>query len=81
MSDTKTIELLRKRNIQMQEELDKLKNLSIRHNDDSENKKVTNLITELEDIRKEWMKVLEDREEYRGLIEDLRSIRETFGKI
>ena len=75
----------RKRNIQMQEELDKLKNLSIRHNDDSENKKVTNLITELEDIRKEWMKVLEelnrDREEYRGLIEDLRSIRETFGKI
>lgn len=83
MNDTKTIELLRKRNTQMQEELDRLKELRIKQeNNDPENKKISKLITDLENIRKEWMSILEDlnqdRKEYITLIEDLRTIRETF---
>jgi hypothetical protein len=85
MSDTKTIELQRKRNAQIQEELNRLKELNARNSKDSESLRVSELITELENIRKAWLKVLEDlnqeRKEYKGLIEDLRSIRETFGKI
>lgn len=85
MSDTKIIELQRKRNAQIQEELDRLKELNVRNSKDSESLRVSELITELENIRKDWLKVLEDlnqeRKEYRGLIGDLRSIRETFGKI
>lgn len=85
MSDTKTIELQRKRNAQIQEELDRLKELNVRNSKDSESLRVSELITELENIRKEWLEVLEDlnqeRKEYRGLIEGLRSIRETFAKI
>ena len=85
MSDNKTIELQRKRNAQIQEELNRLKELNARNSKDSESLRVSELITELENIRKAWLKVLEDlnqeRKEYKGLIEDLRSIRETFGKI
>lgn len=85
MSDTKIIELQRKRNAQIQEELDRLKELNVRNSKDSESLRVSELITELENIRKEWLEVLEDlnqeRKEYRGLIEGLRSIRETFAKI
>lgn len=85
MSDTKIIELQRKCNAQIQGELERLKELNVRNSKDSENLQVSELITELENIRKEWLEVLEDlnqeRKEYRGLIEDLRSIRETFAKI
>ena len=83
MNDTKTIDLLRKRNAQMQEELDRLKELRTQQEDnDPGNKKVSELITDLEKIRSEWMNILEelnqDRKEYITLIEDLRTIRETF---
>ena len=83
MNDTKPIELLRKRNAQMQEELDRLKELRTKQEDNApENKKISKLITDLENIRKEWMSILEglnqDRKEYICLIEDLRTIRETF---
>lgn len=82
MNNTKTIELLRKRNTQLQEELDRLKELNIKHSDKPEDKKISELIADLEKIRKEWMNVLEelnqDREEYCKLLEDLHTIRETF---
>lgn len=85
MSDTKIIELQRKRNAQIQEELERLKELNVRNSKDSESLRVSKLIAELEIIRKDWLEVLEDlnqeRKEYMGLIEDLRSVRETFGKI
>ena len=85
MDNTKIVELLRKRNSQIQEELDRLKKLTLKNDGDSDDKKVSDLIKELEDIREEWMKVLEelnqDCKEYRELIEDLRNIRETFVKI
>lgn len=83
MNDTKTIELLRKRNAQMQEELNRLKELRTKQeNNDPENKKNSEIIADLENIRTEWMSILEelnqDRKEYIALIEDLRTIRETF---
>ncbi len=85
MDNTKIVELLRKRNSQIHEELDRLKKLTLKNDGDSDDKKVSDLIKELEDIREEWMKVLEelnqDCKEYRELIEDLRNIRETFVKI
>ena len=82
MNNTKTIELLRKRNTQLQEELDRLKELNTKHSDKPDDKKISELIADLENIRKEWMNVLEelnhDREEYCKLLEDLHTIRETF---
>lgn len=85
MRDTKTIELQRKRNAQIQEELNRLKELNARNSKGSESLRVSELITELDNIRKDWLEVLEDlnqeRKEYKGLIEDLRSIRETFRMI
>lgn len=85
MSDTNIIELQRKRNAQIQEELERLKELHVRNSNNSKSLRVSELITELENIRKEWLEVLEDlnqeRKEYKGLIEDLRNIRETLGMI
>lgn len=85
MNDAKTIELQRKRNAKLQEELDRLKEQNLNDNKDSENRKVSDMVPELEDIRKEWLEIQEElnreRREYRGLIEDLRSIREIFRMI
>lgn len=86
MKETKTIELLRKRNTQLQEELDQLKELHLKQeSNDPENKKVSELITDLENIRTEWMKILEelnqDREEYIALIDDLRTVRKAFKEL
>lgn len=86
MKETKTIELLRKRNTQLQEELDRLKELHLKQeSNDPENKKVSELITDLENIRTEWMKILEelnqDREEYIALIDDLRTVRKAFKEL
>ena len=86
MNDTKTIELLRKRNAQMQEELDRLKELRTKQEDNApENKKISKLITDLENIRTEWMNILEelnqDREEYIALIDDLRTVRKAFKEL
>lgn len=94
-SNTKTIDTLRKRNMQMQDELDRLKTLykdyeQIKHlNEEYEKhdpnfgeRRVADLIEELEGIKKEWMDVLEDlkkeRDEYRVLNEDMRVIRAGF---
>lgn len=94
--NTKTIDILRKRNTQMQDELDRLKNLYKdyeqikhlneeyeKHDPDFSERKIAGLIEELEEIKKEWMDVLEDlnreRDEYRVLIEDMRGIRGVFG--
>lgn len=83
-SNTKTIDILRKRNTQMQEELDRLKTLykdyeQIKHlNEEYEKhdpnfgeRRVAGLIGELEGIRKEWMDVLEDLNRERDEYRDL----------
>lgn len=85
MNDTKTKELQRKRNTKLQEELNRLREQNLNDCKDSESTQVSDIVPELEDIRKEWLKVLEDlkqeHREYRVLIEDLRSMREIFRKI
>lgn len=86
MKETKTIELLRKRNAQLQEELDRLKELHLKQESNApESKKVSELITDLENIRTEWMNILEelnqDREEYIALIDDLRTVRKAFKEL
>ncbi len=82
MNSTKTIDLLRKRNAQMQEELDKLKEINNKNSNSSDNKQLSHLIKELEDIKKEWLVILDElsqeREQYKNLAEDLRCIRESF---
>lgn len=95
-SNTKTIDILRKRNTQMQDELDRLKDLYKdyeqikhlnqeyeKHDPDFGERRVAELIEDLEGIKKEWMEALEDlnreRDEYRELIEDMRGIRGVFG--
>ncbi len=86
MNSTKTIDLLRKRNTQLQEELDRLKELHLKQESNApESKKVSELITDLENIRTEWMNILEelnqDREEYIALIDDLRTVRKAFKEL
>ena len=86
MKETKTIELLRKRNTQLQEELDRLKELHLKQESNApESKKVSELITDLENIRTEWMNILEelnqDREEYIALIAALRTVRQAFKEL
>ena len=73
MSNTKTIDILRKRNTQMQDELDRLKKLYKdyeqikhlnqeyeKHDPDFGERKIAVLIEELEGSQKEWMEALED---------------------
>ncbi len=91
----KNMDTLRKRNEQLQEELDRLKTLykdyeQIKHlNEEYEKhdpnfgeRRIADLIGELEGIRKEWLDVLEDlkreRDEYRALNEDMRGIQAAF---
>lgn len=85
MSDMKKLDVLRKRNAQMQEELDKLKELNRKHQNDTEEKKVSELIADLENIKREWLHALEalngQRKEYAELIEEVRQMRETFVSI
>lgn len=95
MSKERNMDTLRKRNIQMQEELDRLKTIykdyeQIKHlNEEYEKhdpnfgeRRIADLISELEGIRKEWLEVLEDlkkeRNEYKVLNEDMRGIQATF---
>lgn len=85
MNDAKTIELQRKRNVKLQEEIDRLKEQNRNDSKDPENKKVSDMVPELEGIREEWLEIQEElnreRREYRGLVEDLRNIREIFRMI
>lgn len=94
-SNAKTMDTLRKRNMQMQDELDRLKTLYKdyeqikhlneeyeKHDPDYGERRIADLIGELEEIRKEWVDILEDlkkeRDEYRVLNEDMRGIQATF---
>lgn len=94
-SNAKTMDTLLKRNMQMQDELDRLKTLYKdyeqikhlneeyeKHDPDYGERRIADLIGELEEIRKEWVDILEDlkkeRDEYRVLNEDMRGIQATF---
>lgn len=95
MSKEKNMDTLRKRNEQLQEDLDRLKTIYKdyeqikhlneeyeKHDPDFGERKIADLIGELEGIRKEWLEVLEDlkreRDEYKVLNEDMRGIQATF---
>lgn len=96
MSKEKNMDTLRKRNEQLQEDLDRLKTIYKdyeqikhlneeyeKHDPDFGERKIADLIGELEGIRKEWLEVLEDlkreRDEYKVLNEDMRGIRTLIG--
>ena len=85
MSDTRKMDVLRKRNAQMQEELDRLKEINRNSQNNTEEKKVSELITELENIKREWLHALEalngQRKEYAELIEEVRQMREAFAVV
>lgn len=85
MNSTKTIDLLRKRNAQIQEELDKLKEMNAKYQNNDEEKKVTDLIADLEKIKEDWLDALErlneQRDEYTVLVEELKQIRSAFSLI
>lgn len=85
MNSTKTIDLLRKRNAQMQEELDRMKELNLKFLDSDEQKEISKLLEELENIKRGWLHVLEElngqREEYTELIDELRQMRKAFKPI
>jgi DNA repair exonuclease SbcCD ATPase subunit len=85
MTQEKTIEVLRKQNAKLQEKLDALKGRNTKYTDDSKNKRVDALISELEEIKKQWndtMKDLKDEKaRYTELIKDLRMVKNIFGEI
>lgn len=78
MNDIKKIDLLRKRNSQMQEEIDKLKEINKKYENIPENQCASEIINELENIRQQWINVLEEitteRNEYKKLNKDLRKM-------
>lgn len=82
MTQEKTIEVLRKQNAKLQEKLDALKGRNTKYTDDSKNKRVDDLIAELERIKKQWHDAMNDLKEekarYTELMKDLRSIKKTF---
>lgn len=82
MTQEKTIEVLRKQNAKLKEELDALKGRNTKYTDDSKNKRVDDLIAELEGIKKQWHDAMNDLKEekarYTELMKDLRSIKKTF---
>ena len=82
MTQEKTIEVLRKRNAKLQEELGVLKKNDAKSADGSKNKHVDELISELEGIKKQWQDALDDlkveKVKYTELIKDMRSIKKTF---
>lgn len=85
MSDTRKMDVLRKRNAQMQEELDRLKEINRNCQNHAEEKKVSELIADLENIKREWLHALEalngQRKEYAELIEEVRQMREAFAAV
>lgn len=85
MTQEKTIEVLRKQNVKLQEELDALKSRNTKYTDDSKNKRVDALISELEEIKKQWNDTIKDLKDekarYTGLIKDLRMVKNIFGEI
>lgn len=82
MTQEKTIEVLRNRNAKLQEELGALKMKNAKSADVSKNKRVDELISELEGIKKQWQDALDDlkaeKAKYTKLMKDMRSIKKTF---
>lgn len=82
MAQEKTIEVLRNRNAKLQEELD-VKNA--KSTDESKNKRVDEVISELEGIKEQWQEALSDlkaeKAKYTELIKDMRSIKKIFDTV
>lgn len=95
MNKSKNMDILRKRNAQIQDELNRLKKLysdyeQIKHiNQEYEKhdpnfgeKRIGELISDLEVIKKEWLDVLEElkneRDEYKELMKDMREVQAAF---
>jgi molecular chaperone GrpE (heat shock protein) len=82
MNHTKPNDLLQKRTLQMQEELDYIRKITQNADDPSQQTSIAELIAELEDIRRNWRHILDEltvqRNEYRNLIHDLRDIKKIF---
>ncbi len=74
--------LFRSRNAKLQEELGVLKKNDAKSADESKNKRVDGLISELEGIKKQWQDALDDlkaeKAKYTKLMKDMRSIKKTF---
>lgn len=73
----KRVELLRKRNIELQEENDGLKKEILRYTD--EKVRYTELCGKLEKLRKEWeneiVEIKKQRTQYSSLLSDIKKIR------
>lgn len=93
--NTKSMDILRRRNAQLSEQLKQTENLQKsyeqikhlnkeyeKHDPDYGDRRVSELIAELEDIRQEWTKALEElnreRDEYKELIQDMKMFRGIF---
>lgn len=93
--NTKSMDILRRRNAQLSEQLKQTENLQKsyeqikhlnqeyeKHDPDYGDRRVSELIAELEDIKKEWTKALEElkreRDEYKELIQDMKMVRGMF---
>lgn len=76
----KRVELLRKRNIELQEENDGLKKEILRYTD--EKVRYTELCGKLEKLRKEWeneiAEIKKQREQYKSLINEIKKIKDIF---
>lgn len=92
----KSMDILRRRNAQLSEQIKQLEELQDnykqvrhlneeyeKHDPDYGDRRVSELIADLEEIKKEWLDVLDElkreRDEYKGLIEDMRIVRGVFG--
>lgn len=95
MSTTKSMDILRRRNAQLSEQLKQTENLQKsyeqikhlnqeyeKHDPDYGDRRVSELIAELEDIKQEWTEALEElnrkRDEYKELIQDMKMVRGMF---
>lgn len=95
MNTTKSIDILRKRNTQLTEQLKQVEDLQKsyeqikhlnqeyeKHDPDYADRRVSELITELEEIKEEWTAALEklnkERDEYKELIRDMKMVRGMF---
>lgn len=96
MVNEKSMDILRRRNAQLSEQIKQLEELQNnykqinhlnkeyeKHDPDYGDRRVSELIADLEEIKKEWLDLLDElkreRDEYKGLIEDMRMVRGMFG--
>lgn len=95
IKNTKSMDILRRRNAQLSEQLKQTENLQKsyeqikhlnqeyeKHDPDYGDRRVSELIAELEEIKQEWTKALEElnreRDEYKELIQDMKMVRGMF---